>query len=293
MASLRCYHHSNCEDHPAVATCSKCGKGLCRECADNLRSEETGKPLCVDCLNAELEEESMWGLRIRQDLKKELIRMIVGLVVGLVIGSFFYLLLSNDINYGQFFPTQESKSLFALYSFLFFPTLCASFGTIWGLTRNVSWLFKIPVFLILIVVSPVMFIVRIIRHAKRMKLAKDYAIWQIRKQVANEEYAECAREMVTISSKAEFEREMATKYANLAKEEADKLIAQERAEREALEKRNAELAKELEAKGKEISESDKQLKELQVKENKLNLANKRSKASRRSTDDVDSGKKAA
>lgn len=291
MAGLRCYHHSNCEDHPAVATCSKCGKGLCRECADNLRSEETGKILCVDCLNAELNEEVAWGLRIRNTLRRELITIIVGFIIGLIVQIVLGSLSKNDTSGGTI------TALFYLSLILCLPTLFASFGTIWRTTQYaIWWILKIPFFIILCLVSPIMFIVRIVKHAKRMKLAKNYAVFQIRKQIANDEYAECARQMVTVTARDEFERDLKAKYATLSKqnkEEADRLIAEERAQREALEQRNAELAKELEAKSEEIRESDKGMKEIQARDAKIDAARKRNKASRRSTDSVDSGKKAA
>lgn len=281
MASLRCYHHCNCDDHPAVVTCSKCGKGLCRECADNLRSEDTGKILCVDCLNEEVLDEAAWGFMIKRSLKKELITMIVGFIIGIIA-----LIVLFAINEGLFF-----------IAFIFcFPTLLASLGTIVKLTFNCHWLFWLPVFLILCVVSPIMFIVRVVKHVKRMKLAKDYAHWQVRKKIANDEYARCAKEMTTLVSDDEFERDLSIKYAQLIQQnqaEAERLIADERAQRLVAEQHNAELAAELAQKGAEIKDSEDKMKELQAREAKTNIANRRARAAGRTTDEVDSGKKAA
>lgn len=66
---ILCHHHSKCEDRPAVAQCSKCGKGLCVECADKLKSAD-GKVVCVDCLNEELAANAVVATAAKNSIKK-------------------------------------------------------------------------------------------------------------------------------------------------------------------------------------------------------------------------------
>lgn len=292
MAGLRCYHHNNCEDHPAVATCTKCGKGLCRECADNLRSEDTGKILCVDCLNAELQEDVRWAAGYKNALKKEAITMVVGFIIGVIIQIILAIVAAKQGG--------DAQVLLGLSLILFFPTLLASFGTIIKTTWNVGfWLFRIPVFIILCLVSPIMFIVRIVKRVKKMKIAKRFAQLQIRKQRAYANYAECASQMKTVLTTEEFERELIAKYAKttVSKEEVERLMAEERAEREQIKQDNARLAKQLDEQGAEIKLLGKERDELKARaeeaEKSSRISKAKNKAHGRSDDEVGSGKKAA
>ena len=52
---MKCYHHP---DRDAVATCTECGRGLCKECADVY-----SKPLCADCAVS-------YAKRIKENLEK-------------------------------------------------------------------------------------------------------------------------------------------------------------------------------------------------------------------------------
>lgn len=43
---MNCYYHEN---KPAVASCAKCGVGLCRSCREEAVYEMDGKPICLNC----------------------------------------------------------------------------------------------------------------------------------------------------------------------------------------------------------------------------------------------------
>lgn len=43
---MNCYYHEN---KPAVASCVKCGVGLCKSCREEAAYEMDGKPICLNC----------------------------------------------------------------------------------------------------------------------------------------------------------------------------------------------------------------------------------------------------
>lgn len=68
---MKCYYHS---DREIVATCTECGKGLCKECAS--KWEPT---LCDDCAKGHIDE--------KRNTQKKIIGLSMGiLVAGVVIG---------------------------------------------------------------------------------------------------------------------------------------------------------------------------------------------------------------
>ncbi len=284
MAELRCYHHCNCEDRPAVAKCTRCGKGLCRDCADKLRSEETGDILCVDCLNAEMAADVNWAMQRKKEIKKEIIFIIVGFILGTAIEI---VLLS--LGY---------MALFFLSFILFFPTLLASFGTIIKTVRARCFgiILSVLFFLILCVASPIMFIVRIVRKVKQIKIMKRFAVVQAMKYEANEQYAKATRQMSTrLQSNEEFEKQMVLKYGVLLKNnqnqaEAEKLIAEERAKRLEAEKKQAESEQQAIAAATQVKALRKENDDLKVKYEKVE---RRANANNRSKDKVSSGRRAA
>ncbi|MBD5101020.1 MAG: hypothetical protein HDT29_07250 [Clostridiales bacterium] len=214
--TLRCYHHHNCEDRPAVAHCSKCGKGLCRECVDNLKSK-TGEILCVDCLNEENVTDAAWAEVVKGDIKKEMITILVGFIIGLAI-EIFLLVMSQTAK------SETWDGLLMISWFLFLPTLLASLKTI--VTRahlfrqKISYRFdsliiklicysiSVTFFFILCFVSPIMFVWRLVKRAKDVKLFKEYVNLQFVKYQKNQEYAELAASMTTRLTTEEFERKL-------------------------------------------------------------------------------------
>ena len=70
-----CFHHCNDLDRPSVAQCNVCGKALCAECVKVLRSKKTGKMLCVECRNQEIQKDENLAAQISIRLKQEMKRM--------------------------------------------------------------------------------------------------------------------------------------------------------------------------------------------------------------------------
>ncbi|MDE5618626.1 MAG: hypothetical protein K2I79_03980 [Clostridia bacterium] len=213
---ILCHHHSNCHDRPAVAQCSKCGKGLCVECADKLKSAD-GKVVCVDCLNQELAENAAVANLAKNSIKRELILIVVGFIIGLI--AFIFL----------------AQTGFAIIAWIL-PTTLASLGTIIKLLRywSVGIILKILFFIILIVVSPIMFIWRIVSRLKDISVMKKYAQYQKDLSESNNQYFMLARQMNTrLESMEDYKKKLQVEYADLLatnKAEAEKNIAKLEAE---------------------------------------------------------------
>lgn len=197
--TLTCYHHANCDDRPAVATCSKCGKGLCVECADKLHSPSTNKVLCVDCLNAELDVTVAKASAAGKATQKELIMIGVGLVIGIILSIVFASLLPD-------------------WSFVayFIPTLCASFGTIWQMRRGYGLFVGALIFIVLLFASPVIFVWRVAVRIRDVIVLRKFAIYQTEYRNANENYFKLARSMSSKKANSDqIRRELEIEYAAL------------------------------------------------------------------------------
>ena len=82
---MNCYHHP---DRPAVATCPKCGKNICKECVDKSEFTTDNKPLCRDCNREEAKLHLADALAER---RKNLIKIIVmGITVAIGLPMFIY-----------------------------------------------------------------------------------------------------------------------------------------------------------------------------------------------------------
>lgn len=68
---MKCYYHPNRE---IVATCTECGKGLCKECASKWEPI-----LCDDCAKGRIGDK-------KASLKKPIELSVVALVAGVIIG---------------------------------------------------------------------------------------------------------------------------------------------------------------------------------------------------------------
>ncbi len=287
MANLRCYHHCNCEDRPAVAQCSECGKGLCRECADKLTSPNTGKLLCADCLNKEIAADEAWANRQKAAMRRELIVMIVGFALGVIIQIILGVLA------GQNDWSDMYLALFVL-SFVFcLPTLFASFGTIIGTVGYVfdGWFMRTLFFLILVIGSPIMFIVRVVRRVRKMTLMKRFAEAQVRRQEANKKYKELAEKMNTrLETMEEFERKLTAKFENMMKTDrktAEAKIAAERAEHQKKLDEQEQKIIAMEAAAVQLKESNATIEQSKADIEKQNKRNKKKlKSNQRSNDRV-------
>lgn len=271
MSELRCYHHCNSEEHPAVAYCSSCGKGLCRECADKLSSPNTGKLLCADCLNKELEDDRRRCLAQKERAKKEAIMMVLGLALGIVIEIILGVLYANN---------DDSSLISALFvlSFVFFlPTLLASLSTIVSTVKRTFYniLLRIVFFFILSVVSPIMFIVRLTRRIRSQKTWKDLAVAVESEQDANNKYKEAAMNITDRRvSLEEIERKLREEYnrkvaaMELTHEEAERKIVEEAQRR--LDEANRQHELEQEEARRKSAEQAKILAETEAKRQEAN-----------------------
>lgn len=295
--TMRCYYHNNCEDRPAVARCSKCGKGLCRECADNFRSEKNDKILCIDCRNEEIAKDAVWAEAKKNEIRKEMIFIIVGFFLGLAIEIFLGIMAAT---------VGEGWLVLFVFALIFFlPTLLASFKTIFRQVFKIDFYggliltilkhaLRFVFFALLCVTSPITFIWRLVKRGKDIKNLKRFKVLQIMRVQANEEYAEIASKMTTRLTTEEFERNMAQKYGEMLKtnkEEAEKLIAKEREENNKLKEKNAAgeaRLKELSAKIDKCEREKEQIKaesEENARSAKINA--KKAKKESRSMDDID------
>ncbi len=81
-----CHFHP---DEPAVRRCAKCGKPICRDCADNYQvksGEYAGKALCYDCCQALVEDNVQQLQENYATIKGKYTGCIVGCVLGAIIG---------------------------------------------------------------------------------------------------------------------------------------------------------------------------------------------------------------
>ncbi len=170
--NLICVHHSGCLDRPAVGTCSKCGRGLCAECSTKFKSSKTGKSLCVECFNEELLEAKRDYIWLEDYTRKEQKRMIIGAVLMGIIGLLFFIIFMTTLD-----ELGGLGVLLAFISLIWFPCFGGSYVTIhktaWDLADFLSGIFRIILFIlvliVLIAISPAMFIYRLITRIKLRK----------------------------------------------------------------------------------------------------------------------------
>lgn len=194
---LNCYHHANCDDRLAVATCSECGKGLCAECADRLHSPTTDRILCVDCLNAELDVTVARASAAGKATMRELVMIGVGLVIGIILA----VILANVL---------ESWSFIAY----FMPTLFACLGTIWQMRSGYGLLIGALIFIVLMLVSPIIFIWRVFVRIRDIIALKKFAACQTAYRNANDKFFQLARSMKSEKADpAKIRRELEIEYA--------------------------------------------------------------------------------
>ena len=150
MAGLNCYHH---ESRPASATCNKCGKGLCTECADTFVTTD-GSIYCVDCYKKVVGENVAQVKKVRKIIIKEFVFILVGLLVGLGLG--LAMLLSGTGSVGTLFLIMA---------------IMGSIGTIVKQVKHAhhlgwGWMWLILYAVLMCAVSPIMTIYRIIIRIK-------------------------------------------------------------------------------------------------------------------------------
>ncbi len=89
MASGKCYHHPSKD---AVAQCSECGKGICKDCYDSYGAGMgAGKALCFDCTEEMVKDHAADIAAFRRQVKTEIILMIIGAVIGYILGVWAFI----------------------------------------------------------------------------------------------------------------------------------------------------------------------------------------------------------
>lgn len=191
MASgFACYHHCNDLDRPAVSPCSKCGKSLCVECTDLFRSKKTGNILCIECLNKEIKGNENRFAGISARLKAEMNKMIAGLVVGIIAMIVLFIAAGAAGVVG-----------------IWFPFLFASFGLIWEKSfGSFGWLIGAIVFIVLVLVSPIMFFVRLKSRSDRRKTLAYMIQVNQRAREVNNQFLEKARQKKSGLTAAEMQK---------------------------------------------------------------------------------------
>lgn len=84
-----CFHHTN---EPAVAQCSRCGKYICKDCAEAYKvsgGEYAGKHLCYDCCE-ELVANNIAELTANKETIAKHYRLTrIGAIIGAILGLIF------------------------------------------------------------------------------------------------------------------------------------------------------------------------------------------------------------
>ncbi len=81
-----CYHHPS---EPAVAQCARCGKYVCKDCAEAYTvtgGEYANKTLCYDCCEQIVSNNVAELTANKNKVKGQFILQIVGMVIGFIIG---------------------------------------------------------------------------------------------------------------------------------------------------------------------------------------------------------------
>lgn len=146
---MACYHHPS---QQAVAKCSQCGKGICKDCYDSYGAGMgAGKALCFDCTEDMVKEHAADVDAFRAKVKRERILMIVGAVIGVFVG-------------GGMAANDGGPALFVLAVFA-----CASLGTIYNMFKEYGAVIGI----ISIIVSPIISIYRFVKRIRQIKEADE------------------------------------------------------------------------------------------------------------------------
>lgn len=94
-----CYHHPT---EPAVARCVRCGKYICKDCAEAYGvtdGEYAGKCLCFDCCEQLVADNVAELTKNKNEIKRQFILQIIGMVVGFI-GGLSQGISSGDIGGG-------------------------------------------------------------------------------------------------------------------------------------------------------------------------------------------------
>lgn len=141
-------------DEPAVANCSRCGRPICRDCAEAYTvsgGEYKGHALCYDCIQALIKEQSSELEGNYATIKSRTILVVVGVIIGLFIG-FFWGATSRDagVTFIYAIACAAIGGSFANFCRNFFSQVPAMFTSTGNLALSIGiGLGKLVVFLII------------------------------------------------------------------------------------------------------------------------------------------------
>ena len=118
-----CYHHPT---EPAVARCARCGKYICKDCAEAYTvtdGEYANKCLCFDCCEQLVAENVAELTKNKNKIKGQFILQIIGMVIGFIYG------MSAGISSGDFGGGFVAGLIFACIGGVFLSALKA-FGSL-------------------------------------------------------------------------------------------------------------------------------------------------------------------
>lgn len=81
-----CYHHPS---EPAVAQCARCGKYICKDCAEAYgvsAGEYANKHLCFDCCEELVAENVAELTKNKKKVKAQFTLQIIGMIIGFIFG---------------------------------------------------------------------------------------------------------------------------------------------------------------------------------------------------------------
>ena len=207
-----CYYHFNDHSRNAVATCSKCGKSICHECATFLGND--GATLCPECRRAELYSTKQLYNETKNKLIKELALMVIGFVIGFII---------TRLDWNRVLSLSD-KDLVSVINFMF-PFLTASFATLAKIAFKVNLgLFCLFILFLLMFVAPIVLLVRVVKRLRDVSKMVKYKKIISGTIAYTNEYIEKAKTVKGVDYAAQLRQEQA-KAAALEAERA-KLMEQ-------------------------------------------------------------------
>ena len=208
-----CYFHHNDAGSQAVATCSKCGKHLCAECAKTFKIDNGS--LCPECQKVAIRQAERNNEQAKKTVYRELIFMAVGFIIGLIIRF------TND--FGQ--SVGLSSGFITAFSF-WIPFACASFVSIIKMSfrGRASIFLKIGKLIGYFLISPGILVYRIVVRVRHLKELQESKAKLASAERACDAYIEVAEKKTGANYYFKFKE--ASEQALRAQQEADQRVGQ-------------------------------------------------------------------
>lgn len=146
-----CYHHPT---EPAVAKCARCGKYICKDCAEAYTvsgGQYANKSLCYDCCEQLVAENVAELTKNKNKIKAQFILQLIGMVLGFIYG------ISAGISSGDFLATLITALICACIGGVFLSALKAFASLTWeaikiAFSGQFGWLTVISIIFQIIVI---------------------------------------------------------------------------------------------------------------------------------------------